>query len=68
MTFQTAYLKGPRASRRTKGDRSVALIVSLLLGLVFAPIIFLHLGYEAARPGEQRPPAASHAHAPSPAR
>jgi hypothetical protein len=37
-----------------RGDRNVALILVLLLGLVFAPIIGLHVALAAIDPGMDR--------------
>jgi hypothetical protein len=51
MTLLNLFSRGPRARADTRGDGSVALIVFLLFGLVFAPVIGLHVALAAVEPG-----------------
>jgi hypothetical protein len=52
MTLLNLFSPGSRARAvDVRGDRSVALILLFLLGLVFAPIIGLHIALAAVDPG-----------------
>ena len=53
MTLLNVFFPGVLRARATdrRGDRSVALILFLILGLVFAPVIGLHVALAAVGPG-----------------
>ena len=56
MTFLNLFSRGPRAQgAELRGDGSVALIVFLLFGLVFAPVIGLHVALAASDTGTVQP-------------
>ena len=52
MTLLNLFSPAVRArAAETRADRSVALILFLILGLVFAPVIGLHVALAAVGPG-----------------
>ena len=63
MTLLNLFSRGPRArASEARGDGSVALIVFLLFGLVFAPVIGLHVALAASDAGTVQPRSSSSMH------
>jgi hypothetical protein len=59
MTLLNVFSAGSRTRAvDVRGDRSVTLIVFILLGLVFAPMIGLHFAFAAVDPGAAAPTSA----------